>query len=146
METKKEEQARSEEKMRDFDWMKARAECSTAVIFEQLKLQLRHDVEKAQLMRKTYEGLPPHYAFRLTAAADGRTVTVLVQGSRIHDSVSFRLTDTEIEVIGTDGGRKFSATPTLNANRECRLKVGKDEYELWYVMKMALEELFFRAY
>jgi hypothetical protein len=38
------------------------------------------------------------------------------------------------------------ATPTLNSKGECRLKINGEEYESWYLRKIALEEIFFRDY
>ncbi|MGA7695010.1 MAG: hypothetical protein WCA76_08260 [Candidatus Sulfotelmatobacter sp.] len=135
----------------DFDWMEARAQCSLSVIFEQLKGDVRNDVEKAQATRKTYgEGLPAHYGFRLVFTDNGRAIKVLVNGQTasgtIHDSVSFHLTEKAIEVRDVSEAVKFEATLTLNGKGECRLRINDEEQELWYLRKLALEDLFFRKY
>jgi hypothetical protein len=132
--------------MSEFDWVKARSECSIGVIFEQLKRDLQSDVDKNQALRPEPAGLPCFYGFRLAIANTGRAAAVIVEGTGIHDSVTFRLTDTAIEVVGNDGKLRFQATPTLNSKGECRLKINGEEYEAWYLRKMALEDIFFHDY
>jgi|SRR5208337_2414031 len=132
--------------MNDFDWVKARSECSIGAIFEQLKQDLQSDVDKNQILRPQPGGLPCFYGFKLAIANTGRAAAVIVQGHDVYDSVTFRLTDAAIEVVGNDGKVRFQATPTLNSKGECRLKINGEEYEAWYLRKMALEDIFFRDY
>jgi hypothetical protein len=49
-----------------------------------------------------------------------------------------------IEVSG-DGIKAFEATPTVNDEGKCRLKVNGIEREFWQVRRMALEKLFFET-
>ncbi len=129
-----------------FDWIQALSECSLGAIFEKLKMDLRTDVENAQSRRAVVlAGVPPHYGFRLVDGTFGREIAVMVQGNGIHDSVTFRLGKDSIDVFEGDV-LKFSAKPTLNNKGECRLLVNGEEQELWYVRKLALESLFFKAY
>ncbi len=124
----------------NFDWVEARSTCSAAVIFEQLKEQLREDVDKRQKLR---EGPPWYFGFRFIE--QGRRVTILKEGNQIHRVVAFRLAEKAIEVTDEEGNVKFSAVPTISDDGKCRLKVkGQEkEKELWQFRKMALDELFF---
>jgi|ERR1035441_230911 hypothetical protein len=124
----------------DFDWVKARSECSLAVIFERLKVQLQQDVETRQSLR----GPGPFYEYGFKLVIEGRSVAVVLEGARaLHDSVLFRLTETAIEITDRNGQVTLSATPTVSDDGECRLKVDGQERELWQVRKLALEPMFF---
>lgn len=124
----------------DFDWVEARSKCSLFAIFQKLKLQLRSDVERIQSLR------PPdcHYGFRFTE--HGPSATVLVEGNKIHESVTFLLVNGAIETRDSNDNKNLTATPTLSDDRECRLMVSGKERELWQFRKMALESLFFGDY
>ncbi len=129
-----------------FDWFNARATCSVDVIFEKLKLDLSSDVDKAQAKRPVHNGVLAHYGFQFIVSDDGNKLKVVVHGHNVRDSVSFRLTKDSIEILDHSGAVKFSAEPTLNNKGECRLKINGEEQELWYLRKLALEDLFFRTY
>jgi hypothetical protein len=124
--------------MGEFEWVKARAECSIGLIFEQLKTQVQEDVDARQALR---EGPPYHYAFKFKVEND--TIIALLEGHRLHESVTLRLSENTIEVMGKDGKPLFSGTATLNNDGECRLKVNGEELEFWQFRKKALEDLFF---
>jgi hypothetical protein len=127
--------------MTDFDWVTARSKCSLGVLFEVLKAELQEDVDKRMAL---FGGAPSNFGFRI--ASSNNSVSVLLEGIGVRDSVVFQLTATAIEVKDRSGALKLSATPTLNDNGECRLKINGEEKELWHLRKIALEELFFRAY
>ena len=124
--------------MPDFDWVTEYARCSIGALFEKLKLQLQEDVDKRQELR----GSGPSYKFVLLHNSE--KATVLIEGNNVHESVVFRLSGRAIEVVDDEGNVRFTATPTLNDEGECRLKINGEEKELWHLRKMALEELFFR--
>jgi len=124
--------------MSEFDWVNARAECSIGLIFEQLKTQVQKDIDARQALSK---GPPFYYAFRFKVEND--TIIAMIEGHRLHESVTFRLSGNAIEIMGRDGKLLLTGTATLNNDGECRLKVNGDELELWQFRKKALEDLFF---
>jgi hypothetical protein len=124
--------------MSGFEWVKARAECSIGLIFDQLKTQVQKDIDTRQTLSK---GPPFYYGFRFKIEND--TIIALVEGNRLHESVTLRLSGNAIEVTGKDGKLLFSGTVALNKDKECRLRVNGDELELWQFRKKALEDLLF---
>jgi hypothetical protein len=130
----------TERKPESFDWVTARAACSLARVFEKLKLQIQDDIKARNALR------PPgaHYAFSVVEGGS-KAFSVLVEGKNVHVSVRFDLDDEKISVYSKDGVT-FTGTVTLCDDGECRVKIGDQEHDLWQVRKMALEDLFFRAY
>jgi hypothetical protein len=124
--------------MGGINWVSARATCSIGSLFEQLKIQLKSDIDIRQALVK---GPPFFFAFRYVA--ENNTVAALLEGHRLHESVVFRLNDNAIEVMDKDHKLLLTAAATLNDEGECRLKVGDQELELWQFRKRALENLFF---
>lgn len=59
------------------EWVKTRAACSLAAIFEKLKIDLKKDVDERQVLLP--QGCP--YGFKLVA--NSKNVTVLVEGPGI---------------------------------------------------------------
>jgi len=132
--------------MNNFDWVSARGRCSLGEIFEKLKLDVASDVEQAQARRPVRDGMLAHYGFKCVVSDSGDKITVFVNGNNIRRSSSFHLTEDSIEVLDQSGHVKFSAMPTLNNKGECRLRINEEEQELWYIRKLALEDLFFTTY
>lgn len=124
--------------MSEFDWVTARANCSIGLLFEQLKVQVEKDIAARQART---QGPPFYYSFRFKFENDA--IIALVEGHKIHESVTFRLSNQAIEVMGKDGELLFSATATLNNDGDCRLRVNGEELELWQFRKKALEDLLF---
>ncbi len=122
----------------EFDWVNARANCSIGLLFEQLKTQVEKDMDTRQALCK---GPPYYYAFRFKV--ENNTIIALIEGHRLHESVTFRLSGNAIEVMGRDGKLSFNGIATLNNDGNCRLRVNGDELELWQFRKKALEDLFF---
>jgi len=122
----------------DFDWVSERATCSLAVIFGTLKLQVREDVKKRTDLR------PPeaHYGFTFSDHGDGFFVGL--DADTVHYSILFKREAKKIEISG-DGIKAFEATPTVNDEGKCRLKVNGIEREFWQVRRMALEKLLFET-
>jgi hypothetical protein len=120
----------------DFNWVKARAECSAAQVFKELELGAKEDVEKRNLLRS------PEEQFRfLVAQAGPDRFAVIREAARGSRSVDFMLAHS---IISVDAGlSKFSGVITLNNFGECRLRVGNDELEQWQFRRKALEQLFF---
>jgi hypothetical protein len=124
--------------MTDFDWVKARAECSIAEVFEQLKSEVEADVTAREKLRPKNEA-HQHYAFKFTVT--GRTFSVFIESNKIHRSASFTLRDNRISI--RKDHQEFFALAALNDEGRCVLRVNNKDYERWQVRKMALEELFF---
>jgi hypothetical protein len=127
-------------KPENFDWVTARSNCSLVVVFEKLKHQIGVDVQTRNALRPV--GL--HYAFRLVDNGSN-TFAVLVESNFANPAVRFTLDADKISIAASDGP-KCEASVTLCDDGECRLKIANQTYDLWQVRKMALEELFFRAY
>ena len=80
----------------------------------------------------------------LEIAGEGDRFVVLLQGHRgLVDSVTFQHANKKISVFDKHDKTMFEATPSLNDEGECVLKVNDKERHLWQVRKMALENLLF---
>lgn len=128
--------------MESFDWVTQRAKCSARSIFYKLQKAVEEDVK---LRGKLRTGpIAPHYGFRFDHAGD--SFRVELTGSNVTPaSVNFKLDGFTITVSDEKGSLLFKATPTLNDQGECRLKIKGCERELWRVRSMALETLFFET-
>lgn len=124
----------------DFDWVTARAGCSIGVIFEKLKSLIQQDVETRNSNRETHVA----WAFRFIDEGKG-SFSVLVEGSKIHLTIKFILDRERISVFRADG-KMFDVFATLSNDGECRAKIDNQEYDLWQVRKMSLEDFFFKNY
>jgi hypothetical protein len=111
-------------------------------MFELLKKEILDDVEK----RRAHFGGSPIRYFEFRFIPGDTQFAVLVEGNKIHDTVTFELTDSAIQVLDNERRVKMQATPTICDDGQCRLKVNGQERELWQFRKIALEELFFRKY
>ncbi len=117
------------------DWVTVRAGCSAVRVFEQLREQVRQDVEK----RKEVGELP------FLSFDKGAAECFSVTGGTVQrrDSVTFVLSGGHIVVTAPD--QHIEASLTINNEGQCRLKIKGAELALWQVRKMALEKLFFEA-
>jgi hypothetical protein len=126
--------------MAEMDWIGVRSRCTAARLFEHLKEQLQKDVEDRQALR------PPDntwYGFHLDIGRN--RASVMLEGHGLEsEAVVFYLKPNSILIVDGAGKHKFEATPTVNDEGECRLKVNGEERELWQFRKKALEEVFFR--
>jgi hypothetical protein len=126
----------------DFDWVSARAECSASKVFRQLELQVKTDVEKRNLLRTDNE--KSKYFFE--CASDGFRFSVFLTSHSVETEeigATFSRTPQGIDVHSLKGELLFSGTVTLSNDRECRVKVGGNEYNCWQFRKLALEDVFF---
>jgi hypothetical protein len=123
----------------DFNWVSERAACSLAIIFGTLKLQVREDVKTRTDLRPDQ----PHYGFKFADHAPDAFIVGL-DAEPAHYSILFKLESKKIEISG-DGIKTFEATPTVNDEGKCLLKVNGVEREFWQVRRMALEKLFFET-
>ncbi len=122
-----------------FDWVNARNACSTRAVFDSLKHGATGDV-------KIINSLRGNTLFAVETDPSGDLFSVVSQESSPQRTVNFSLADTEI-AIKTSSGASFRVTLALNDLGECKVKIkGRDEeLELWQVLRIALEELFFHS-
>lgn len=120
--------------MEDFDWVTARAQCSSGKVFEKLRLQVKKDVETKNLLLADH-----HDAFALVD--NGDHFSVIVPSNPLL-KITFSLTKEKISVHRRDR-LVCEGTLTLNDDGECRVKINGQQRELWQMRRMALEELFF---
>ena len=119
------------------DWVKARAACSIAVVFKELELGAREDVDSF------HEAAPNDRTLAVVTSEKGNRFSVTRSGDT-QLSVDFALTGGRI--TATDARRpkwSVNATLTLNDAGECRLLVDGKELEQWQFRRKALESLFF---
>lgn len=130
----------------DFPWIKERSECSLSKIFAMLRQQVSRDITIRESMRQPLfpEEANSRFSHTFTMTEDSDSFTVLLDGTdRLHERVVFVRGERSIKVMDTNGTTMFEATPSLNIEGKCVVKVKDKEYPLWYVRKMALEHLFF---
>lgn len=125
------------ERMTNFNWIKARADCSLAQVFKQLELGVRNDVDTANAQRMAED----RHKFSISASA-GRFSVTRESSRAVPLSVNFSLEGDEI-VVCAGNEIILRATITLNNEGRCMLKVDDEELEQWQVRRMALEDLFF---
>ena len=119
----------------NFDWVKARAECSVNVVFKSICVGIENDVAARNAL--------PGVGSPFVAKYEGDELIVFKNIQR-SPFFTFRQTENGIEVInGHTKAVRLSASLTLNDDGECRLKIGDKECEFWQFRRRALEELFF---
>ena len=123
--------------MENFDWVTARELCSAIKVFEQIKLEIKDDVDTRNKL------ITPKSAYIFRFLANNDRYTVLKEGDRIYETVTFELADQLIHAKDKNDKILLEASLTLNDEGECRLKINDQERELWQFRKMALERLFF---
>jgi hypothetical protein len=125
--------------MSEFNWVEARAKCSLAEMYSQIRLDVEADVEARNKL------LPSgaHYGFKFTRAS-GR-FTVLTESNGPNKSIDFVLSEKYIEIL-SEKSPMFTATVGLNDDGECILLVNGIERKRWQVAKMALDHIFFEAF
>ena len=129
----------AERKPDNFDWVKARADCSSAEIFTRLRMAITDDVEKRIALRKQSGTW-----FKFVASSDTRFAVVAEEPIiRTSKTVMFTVANGQIKATDGEGKDIFVGRPTLGDDGECRLKIGEASFDLWQIRKMALEDLFF---
>jgi hypothetical protein len=122
----------------EFNWTKARAECSAVALFKQLQLGIENDI--ASLHSKPYPGLDEGFASALTK--DGSRLIVAHRSNR-GPRVVFFVSAGSIEIRDEASGKTYVAVAILNDEGRCKLQIDGKELELWQVRRIALETLFF---
>jgi hypothetical protein len=130
----------------NFDWVKARVDCSPTAFFERLRLGAERNTKRRNDLRTDND---KQDGMKFSFTDDGHLFSVFCEGvpGRV---VKFRmeaLSTIHVESQGMNADQKFSflGTLTLTDKAKCRLKVGDDELDEWQVLRRALEPLFFPA-
>jgi hypothetical protein len=119
-------------------WVKDRSECSFEKIFRQLLLDAKSDVDEANGLTQG-----PYKVVHFEVHESGpKRFAVMRSEQTGAANVEFAFRQSHIEITMPDG-KELKATPTLNADGECRLLIEGQELELWKVRRLALESLFF---
>lgn len=121
----------------DFDWVRARQECSILKVFKELENGVRNDVAIMQSLKPDSQ-----VKYFVTAPARGR-FSVVREGGDFPDSVDFVLANGAITAQDDQGKFVHRAGITLNPKGECKLKVDQSELDQWQFRRLALEQLFF---
>jgi len=139
-----EEERNSEGKMNNepFDWVEARSKCTLAKVFQQLRAEVKTDVEKRNSMR----GDQPFYEFSMASSQSDDFTVILSRNGVTHRIVTFGMVGNEIVVADQGNTELARVSLTLNNNAQCRLKTKKDEeLEFWQFRRLTLEKLFFQS-
>jgi hypothetical protein len=123
----------------EFDWVRARSQCSLNVVFKELHNSVQNDVRTMESI------LPPNRQVKLSVTAFDRVrFSVVREGDdSFSDSVNFTLANGAIIAEDDDKTFQHIATLTLNNEGKCKLTVGNDELDQWQFRRKALEKLFF---
>jgi hypothetical protein len=127
----------------NFEWVKARAECSLESIFLVLSEAVSFDVQQITALNR------PGVKFQLNNSVPNRLLVLREREfPRLQEQVSvvFELMRDRIEVSrATMSGKQtlFSAVPGLNPEEECLLEVSGMPLNPWQFRRKALEDLFF---
>jgi hypothetical protein len=126
-----------------FNWVYARAKCSLAQAFEQLRLEVQDDTEKRQELRGQDHFSGKGYDHGFHCSNIGTKFSVSLSYANTKCSVTFALGKDAIEILDDTDRMLFRVTVTLNNEGRCIAKVNGQEMEFWQVRQKALESLFF---
>ena len=129
-----------EDRIENLDWIKERAACSLALVFERLKTEIKADVDERNAIR------PERAGYKFVVDAKGNVIIVAAESNRPYIAVKFELFDNAIVVKDKSEAVKIEATLTLNDRGECKLRVKGQEREFWQFRREALEHLFFNYF
>ena len=122
--------------MAEFDWVKARGDCTVGLMFERLKAGVQADTTARTKMAAGIEGR----VFRFFA--EGDIFGVLLDEGTARHTVKFAIHGSLIAVT-QDDRPTLTTSVTLCDDAQCRMKLGERELELWQFRCRALENLFF---
>jgi hypothetical protein len=122
----------------EFNWTKARAECSAPALFKELQLGIENDI--ASINSTPHPNTGDGFISGLTK--DGRTF-IVAHRSQNGPRVVFFIHGDSIEIRDEASGKRYVAVVILNNEGRCKLQISGEELELWQVRRLALETLFF---
>jgi hypothetical protein len=130
----------------NFNWVKARSECSLVPVFAALREVVDSDVKEVNELNR------PRLRFTLNPEAGSASKFVVIRQQDMSGffqafTVVFELKDDAIVVTARDqtgnGKPLFSAKPSLKPDGQCMLDIDGEPCFLWQVSRKALEALFF---
>lgn len=124
----------------DFDWVTARSKCAADVVFEQLRLMAKQNVETFN--RRTPADAQVFADGEIGFVDSGKVFKAWSRRGPEGLRAEFQLKGGTITVLGPHG-RNLSITLTLDNDGACKCKVGDAELDLWQVLKLALEPVMF---
>jgi hypothetical protein len=131
--------------MNEFNWVRARAKCSLAQIFEQLRLEVQEDIEERQAMRGKDE-IMGGYSHGFSFSGTSTKFSASLRGHQTPPhSIIFALCKDKIEVRDETDHLLLQFSVTLNGEGRCVAKVGSQEFEFWQIRLKTLESLFFEG-
>jgi hypothetical protein len=129
--------------MSEFDWVKARSECSMVRTFLLLAELIDRDVKSANALGRDA-------TFDLNRTVQNRIIvnrTRTFAGASQHISIVIVSADDGLDVFRATGTESkdllFRGTAALNIDGECRIEVEGIPLHLWQFSRKALEDLFF---
>ena len=129
--------------MADFEWVRARAECSIGIVFQKLKDHVKGDMEKRLELREKGERVK----FQMGEKEPADSFSVYREGEHQGvyglKSLKFVMQRHNILVVDDNDVVQLSAALTLDNEGLCKLQVKGENLEEWQFRKMALENLFF---
>jgi hypothetical protein len=129
----------------DFDWVSARAACSSSQVFRSLQLEVQTDVEKRNEIRTPNE--KSKYLFRYAANESRFSVFVESLFTEMKEleqiGAIFVRTPSGVDVQTLANQLLLRGEITLSNDKKCRIKVGDVEYDSWQFRKLALQNVFF---
>lgn len=124
-----------------WDWVTARANCSAAVMFEQLR-----QMAEANIGARNKQRGDARFHFMESEDSDVRGVLFTVLDTKTMHRAIFRLEDHAIRISGRDDTSPMAVTLTLTNEGECKLLVGDRVLEPWQLLREVLEPLLFRGF
>ena len=124
----------------DFDWVMERSKCSVAIEF----FELRELADKNATLRSRQVS-STNIGFQvLVTPGNNNQFVVRRFGENSDAQIAFNLNSDHILIVDPVNNREFKVTVGLNDDGECRFRVnGEGEFQLWHVLKKALDGLFF---
>jgi hypothetical protein len=122
----------------EFNWVGARAACSSAQVFTSLFISVKDDVEKMNTLSINHGRV-----FGAGSNSSGRYFAAYRDGNT-NSLVEFTLHGDHIEIKTSKDIAPLVVTLTLDNEGNCKLRVdGGECLSQWQVRRMVLEELFF---
>lgn len=124
---------------KDFDWVKARSECSAVVIFKKLGDDVKKNVDDMNALDNSDK---PRFSF---IVGEGLSQPFSVHSGEAY--IRFVLDQEAGRIKIESNWRVFviTATPTLTGNGNCKLRVNESELERWQFVRMVLQDFFFNS-
>ena len=136
----------SAQESNDFNWIKARAECNSAFVFDSLLKQVKKDVDRANKHH-----LPnSDNKFLFVPKLDNEKPSFGVSEVSKSNEHSYRKIDfiqykTQIVVVSSDGPEFHIVNQWNSEEQRCDYIVDGERMTVWEISKMILEPIFFRS-